>query len=98
MVKNFKQSDTRKIRRIVLQKHKFRSEHWVVVQGKAKVTIDDKIIHIKTGESVYIPQGAIHRLENDEEVELILIEVQTGTYLGEDDIERIEDKYSRHEE
>jgi mannose-1-phosphate guanylyltransferase/mannose-6-phosphate isomerase len=78
-----------------LQSHKYRSEHWIVVEGKAKVTIEKNIQQVKKGQSVFVPLGAIHRLENLEKIPLILIEVQTGTYLGEDDIYRYEDKYSR---
>jgi mannose-1-phosphate guanylyltransferase len=82
-------------RRLSLQKHHHRSEHWIVVQGTAKVTIDafEKVIH--ENESVYIPIGATHRLENPGKIPLELIEVQTGSYLGEDDIIRIEDDYRR---
>ena len=81
--------------RLSLQKHHHRSEHWIVVRGAAKVTIDDaeKIVH--ENESVYIPIGATHRLENPGKIPLELIEVQTGSYLGEDDIVRIEDDYRR---
>ena len=78
-----------------LQKHKYRSENWVIVDGIAKITLNKKIIYKKVGESIYIPKGAIHRLENDTKNELIIIEVQTGEYFGEDDIIRLEDKYSR---
>ncbi len=78
-----------------LQKHKFRSENWVVVRGLAKVTIDSKTQYLQVGQSVFIPQGSVHRLENDENETLVIVEVQTGTYFGEDDIERFEDKYSR---
>ena len=79
-----------------LQKHIHRSEHWVVVQGEAKVTIGKTIKKIKVGASVYIPIKVKHRLENEHHLlDLIIVEVQTGTYLGEDDIIRYEDKYSR---
>lgn len=78
-----------------LQSHSQRSEHWVVVAGLAKVTIDGEIKLIKEGESVYIPIGAKHRLENKKRDILILIEVQIGFYLGEDDIVRYEDNYAR---
>ena len=78
-----------------LQSHKFRSEHWVVIQGEAKVTLNEDIIILKEGQSVYIPKKAKHRLENVGKMPMILIEVQTGTYLGEDDIIRYEDLYSR---
>lgn len=78
-----------------LQSHHHRSEHWVVVQGTAKVTINDDVTLVTENQSVYIPVGATHRLENPGKVELHLIEVQTGSYLGEDDIIRYEDVYAR---
>jgi mannose-1-phosphate guanylyltransferase/mannose-6-phosphate isomerase len=78
-----------------LQSHKFRSEHWVVVEGEACVTIDDTVISCKLSESVYIPVGAKHRLENKSASPLVIIEVQTGSYLGEDDIVRFDDQYNR---
>ena len=79
-----------------LQKHKYRSEHWVVVKGEAKVTIANEIKKIKVGESVYIPLKVKHRLENEhDKIDLMIVEVQTGSYLGEDDIIRYEDNYSR---
>lgn len=81
--------------RLSLQKHHHRSEHWVVVRGAALVTVNDtqKIVH--ENESIYIPIGAMHRLENPGKIPLHLIEVQTGSYLGEDDIIRVEDDYQR---
>ena len=79
-----------------LQSHKYRSEHWIVVDGVAKVTIDDKVELLEAGKSVYVPLGAIHRMENPGTQPMILIEVQIGTYLGEDDIVRYEDAYARH--
>ena len=78
-----------------LQKHHHRSEHWVVVRGTAEVTIGDTIKTIGENESVYIPRGEVHRLANPGKIELELIEVQTGAYLGEDDIIRLEDKFGR---
>ncbi len=78
-----------------LQSHHHRSEHWVIVEGTAKVTINGKERLVTEGESVYIPLGAVHRLENPGKVSMILIEIQTGTYLHEDDIIRYEDLYSR---
>jgi mannose-1-phosphate guanylyltransferase/mannose-6-phosphate isomerase len=80
---------------ISLQKHAHRAEHWVVVQGRARVTRDDETIELKASESATIPLGAIHRLENVGNELLHLVEVQTGSYLGEDDIVRLEDKYGR---
>lgn len=78
-----------------LQSHHHRSEHWVVVEGTAKVTVDDKTSLVTEGRSVYVPLGAIHRMENPGKVPMVLIEVQTGSYLGEDDIIRYEDVYAR---
>jgi len=78
-----------------LQKHRHRAEHWVVVRGTAEVTIGDTIQAVHENESVYIPIGSVHRLANQGKIPLELIEVQTGSYLGEDDIERIEDIYKR---
>lgn len=78
-----------------LQSHHHRSEHWIVVEGTAKVTVDKEIRLVSENQSVYIPLGAIHRMENPGKVDLVLIEVQTGSYLGEDDIVRYEDVYAR---
>jgi mannose-1-phosphate guanylyltransferase/mannose-6-phosphate isomerase len=78
-----------------LQSHVHRAEHWVVVQGAAMVTIDDSKKLVSENESVFIPLGTVHRLENPGKVDLHLIEVQTGSYLGEDDIVRYEDVYAR---
>ena len=78
-----------------LQKHRHRAEHWVVVRGTAEVTIADTIQNVHENESVYIPIGSVHRMANQGKIPLELIEVQTGSYLGEDDIERIEDIYKR---
>lgn len=82
-------------KRLSLQKHFHRSEHWVVVRGTAEVQVGDDIRTLRENESVYIPQGAIHRLTNPGKILLELIEVQTGSYLGEDDIVRIEDEFGR---
>ena len=78
-----------------LQSHHHRAEHWIVVQGTAKVTVDADVRLISENQSVYIPLGAVHRLENPGKVNMVLIEVQTGTYLGEDDIIRYDDVYAR---
>ena len=78
-----------------LQSHHHRSEHWIVVEGTAKVTIDDREELVCENQSVYIPLGAVHRMENPGKVPMALIEVQTGSYLGEDDIIRYEDVYAR---
>ncbi|MEJ6709892.1 MAG: mannose-1-phosphate guanylyltransferase/mannose-6-phosphate isomerase [Amylibacter sp.] len=78
-----------------LQSHVHRAEHWIVVEGTAKVTIDDSVQLIGENQSVYIPLGAVHRMENPGKVPMVLIEVQTGSYFGEDDIIRYEDVYAR---
>ncbi|MGY9050539.1 MAG: mannose-1-phosphate guanylyltransferase/mannose-6-phosphate isomerase, partial [Rhodobacterales bacterium] len=78
-----------------LQSHHHRSEHWIVVQGTAKVTVDDDVKLVSENQSVYIPLAAVHRMENPGKVPMVLIEVQTGSYLGEDDIIRYEDVYAR---
>ncbi|MQQ09582.1 mannose-1-phosphate guanylyltransferase/mannose-6-phosphate isomerase [Epibacterium sp. SM1979] len=78
-----------------LQSHHHRSEHWIVVEGTAKVTVDDTVKLVTENQSVYIPLGAVHRMENPGKVPMVLIEVQTGSYLGEDDIIRYEDVYAR---
>jgi len=81
--------------KLSLQMHHKRAEHWVVVNGTATVTNGDKILTLKGGDSVYIPIGVIHSLENKSNEQLEIIEVQSGTYLGEDDIVRFGDKYGR---
>jgi mannose-1-phosphate guanylyltransferase / mannose-6-phosphate isomerase len=81
--------------RLSLQKHHHRSEHWIVVRGTAQVTVNEFVKIVHENESIYIPIGAVHRLENPGKILLELIEVQTGSYLGEDDIIRIEDDYRR---
>lgn len=78
-----------------LQSHKYRAEHWIIVQGIARITIGDSVSNAIKDGTVYIPLGAVHRLENAGTTELILIEVQTGSYFGEDDIVRYEDIYNR---
>lgn len=78
-----------------LQSHTHRAEHWIVVQGTARVTVSDTVTMVAENQSVYVPLGAIHRLENPGSDPVILIEVQTGAYLGEDDIIRYEDVYRR---
>ncbi|WP_127145196.1 mannose-1-phosphate guanylyltransferase/mannose-6-phosphate isomerase [Pelagibacterium montanilacus] len=82
-------------KRLSLQKHHHRSEHWVVVKGTAEVHVDGDTRILGENESVYIPQGALHRLTNPGRIMLEVIEVQTGSYLGEDDIVRIEDEFGR---
>ena len=81
--------------RLSYQYHHKRSEAWVVVQGVATVTLNDKDIDYSVGEIVNIPVGMKHRVRNDKEEDLIFIETQTGTYFGEDDIVRLEDDYGR---
>jgi mannose-1-phosphate guanylyltransferase/mannose-6-phosphate isomerase len=81
--------------RLSLQKHHHRAEHWIVVRGTAQVTVNELIRTVHENESIYIPIGAVHRLENPGKIQLELIEVQTGSYFGEDDIIRIEDDYRR---
>ena len=82
--------------KLSLQKHKYRSEHWVVVKGVALVTCGDEIFELVENQSTYIPQGSLHRLENHQDIPLEIIEIQTGSYLGEDDIIRFEDDYQRN--
>jgi len=85
-------------KRLSYQRHKLRSEHWFVVQGTAKVTLNGTEILVKKGESVDIAAGTAHRVENPHKAEnLVFIETQTGTYFGEDDIERLEDDFGRLE-
>lgn len=78
-----------------LQSHHHRAEHWIVVEGTARVTVDKDVRLLTENQSVYIPLGAVHRMENPGKVNMVLIEVQTGSYLGEDDITRYEDVYAR---
>ena len=78
-----------------LQKHLHRAEHWVVVEGTAQIEVDGKISIIKENESTYIPLGSKHRLSNPGKIPLRIIEVQSGSYLEEDDIERFDDNYGR---
>jgi mannose-1-phosphate guanylyltransferase len=82
--------------KLSLQRHRFRAEHWVIVRGIAKITCGNKSFKLKKNQSTYIPQGEIHRLENQQKTLLEIIEIQTGNYLGEDDIIRIEDDYERN--
>lgn len=82
-------------KRLSLQRHRRRGEHWYVVRGTGVVRLDDKDVVVAPGMSVDIPRGILHRIENTGTENLIYIEVQTGDYFGEDDIERIEDDYGR---
>jgi mannose-1-phosphate guanylyltransferase/mannose-6-phosphate isomerase len=81
--------------KLSLQKHQHRAEHWVIVKGVAKITRGNEVFELKENQSTYIPKGEIHRLENQEKIDLEIIEIQTGDYLGEDDIIRLEDDYQR---
>ena len=97
------ESDRYKIKRIVvkpgkrlsLQKHYHRNEHWIVVSGTATVTVGNETKLVRTNESTYIPMGQLHRLENCGTIDLVIIEAQVGEYLGEDDIVRVEDDFKR---
>lgn len=81
--------------RLSLQKHHHRSEHWIVVSGIAKVTCGADVFFVNVNESTFIPIGKNHRLENPGKIPLVIIEVQNGEYLGEDDIIRFDDDYNR---
>jgi len=97
------EADGYKVKRIVVephsrlsyQTHQHRSEHWVVVSGKATCVIDGRIVVAGPGDCVEVPIGAAHRLANDEDETLVVVEVQRGQYTGEDDILRLEDDYGR---
>ena len=82
-------------KRLSYQKHAQRAEHWVVVQGTARVTLDDRDIVVETGQAIDIAIGAAHRVENPGKETLVFIEVQRGGYLGEDDIVRLQDDFGR---
>jgi mannose-6-phosphate isomerase len=82
-------------KRLSLQRHQKRSEHWYIVFGNAVVTLEAEEIKLKEGESVDIPLGAAHRIANEGSVDVVFIEVQRGEYFGEDDIERLEDDFGR---
>lgn len=82
-------------KRLSYQKHAKRAEHWFVVSGIAKVTLDDQEIRVSAGNAIDIPIGSAHRVENDMTETLVFIEVQRGTYLGEDDIIRLQDDFGR---
>lgn len=78
-----------------LQSHQYRSEHWVVAEGEAEVTISDKILNLKENENIYIPKGTIHRISNKKKHDLIIIEMWYGDNLDENDIKRYDDIYER---
>ena len=82
-------------KKLSLQRHYHRAEHWVVVRGTAEVTCDDKVIIVRENESVFLAQGCVHRLANPGRIPVEIIEIQTGTYLEEDDIVRLEDDFGR---
>jgi len=82
-------------KRLSLQSHEHRAENWVVVQGKAKVTLGEEIVKLEKRQAVFIPEKTKHRMENPGKEDLLFIEVQTGTYLGEDDITRFQDDFDR---
>lgn len=82
-------------KRLSYQKHAQRAEHWFVIEGTAKVTLDDRDVLVAAGEAIDIPIGSAHRVENPGTEDLIFIEVQRGNYLGEDDIVRLEDDFGR---
>ena len=96
-------TDTYKVKEIVvfphkrlsLQRHQRRSEHWYILNGRAEITLDDRTIVLVPGESVNIPEGALHRIANPGSENVRFIEVQTGDYFGEDDIERCDDDFGR---
>lgn len=91
-----KQITVRPGAKLSLQYHHHRSEHWIVVSGIATVTVDDKVFDLKQNESTYIPKESTHRLVNNQKEDLVIIEAQVGTYLGEDDIVRLQDDYKRN--
>jgi len=82
-------------RRISYQRHAHRAEHWFVVSGAGQVTLDGADRHVGAGDAVDVPQGSAHRIAADDGAPLVFIEVQTGSYFGEDDIERLDDDYGR---
>ena len=81
--------------RLSYQRHKYRAEHWFIVAGNPEVTVDGEIRKIGPGDSVQFAIGVLHRIANPGTEDVIFVEVQTGTYFGEDDIERVEDDYGR---
>jgi len=99
------QGDGYKVKKIVVkpghrlsyQRHAHRLEHWFVVAGTAETMINDRMVRVPTGSSIDVPRGAAHRLSNQDVVDLVVIEIQRGPYLGEDDIVRLDDDYGRCE-
>jgi len=82
-------------KRLSLQRHQKRAEHWYIISGEALVTLDNQQLKLQAGQAVDIPHGAVHRVENPGSNEMAFIEIQTGDYFGEDDIERLEDDFGR---
>lgn len=81
--------------RLSLQRHRHRREHWFIVQGKARVRLNEKQLELSVGQSIDIPRANLHRIENIGSEDLVFVEVQTGDYFGEDDIVRLEDDFGR---
>ncbi len=90
-----KRIEVKQGKRLSLQKHFHRNEHWIVLSGCATVTIEDRVFTVSPNESTYIKAGDVHRLENKGKLPLVIIEVQVGEYTGEDDIVRLEDDFKR---
>ena len=82
-------------KRLSYQRHSKRAEHWVLVQGRGRMTLNDELVELGPGQSIVVPVGAAHRIENIGEETLVFVEVQLGTYLGEDDIVRLHDDFGR---
>ncbi len=82
-------------KRLSLQRHKKRDEHWYMVKGSGQITLDDRLIDMHSGKAIDIMRGMAHRILNNGAEDLVFIEVQTGEYFGEDDIERLEDDFGR---
>ena len=82
-------------KRLSYQRHEKRAEHWFIIQGKARITLNGDIFEMGAGDSIDIEVGDLHRIENIGSEDVIFVEVQTGTYFGEDDIERVEDDFGR---
>ena len=82
-------------KRLSYQRHRRRDEHWTIVEGRARVTLDGREVELAPGQALEVPAGTAHRIESIGERTLVFIEVQTGTYFGEDDIERLADDYGR---
>ena len=83
-------------KRISLQSHQHRSEHWIIVAGLAKITVGDEVKNYSQGRHIHVPQKSMHRIENTGDTLLTIVEVQLGEYFGEDDITRYEDDFERH--